>query len=490
MRFRGTWFGVVVIACALGVLLTTSAALGTPTGRAASPPIDIELAVDTTGSMDDSIQHVRDLADKLVAGVLGVGANVRFSIVSFRDPHNPGGEYQVLQPMTTDAGALTGAIALLHTVRNPWPQNVADESYNLVFHNSYSDSRTGWRADSRKLVVVIGDAEPYGAGKAALAGCHSVISDPDGFNTATELSAMQKAGRTLLMVRSASGATSVDLACYRTMAARAYIGGSAADDTSADDISSAVLQLVQKSLAPLDTRVMPIFLGPGNSGQIDIRVRNPNAFPVTLQGITVAPPASFVASVRLPRGWSASSDGTLSVSPALVLASGGSYITSLTLRAPVSGIAVPFGVSASVALPDGTLIAPRTTTKLVFGRSFTVRVSNATGSGRLGTINLAFPQLQGALTRATVKGSLSLGKTGKLRATFGAATLSQRAGTARLTLSGKWRRSLACDQRTAKVVLSLASGFSLQPASGTYSYLPPCAKRLVRVGVNASVGTR
>jgi hypothetical protein len=490
MRFRATWFGLVVTACVVGFSLTTSAALGTPTMHTTSPPIDIELAVDTTGSMDDSIQNVRDLADKLVAGVLGVGANVRFSIVSFRDPHNPGGEYQVLQPMTTDAGALTSAIAQLHTVRNPWPQNVADESYNLVFHNSYSDSRTGWRADARKLVVVIGDAEPYGAGKAALAGCHSVNSDPDGFNTATELSAMQKAGRTLLMVRSASGATSVDLACYRTMAARAYIGGSAADDTSADDIGSAVLQLVQTSLAPIDTRVMPIFLGPRNSGHIDIRVRNPNGFPLTLQGITVSPPASIVAGVRLPRGWSASSDGTLSVGPERVLASGASYITSLTLRVPASAVAVPFGVSARIALPDGTLITPRTTTRLAFGHSFTVRVSTATGSRRLGTINLAFTQHKAALTRAAVKGFLSFGKAGRLRATFAAATLSQHAGSARLTLSGKWRRSLVCDQRTANVVLSLASSFSQQPAHGAYSYLPPCAKRLVHVGVNASVATR
>jgi len=288
MRSTGRWFGFVLVACALGCALTTSAALGTPKVRATSPAIDIELAVDTTGSMDDSIQTVRVLADKLVAGVLGVGANVRFSIVSFRDPRNPGGEYQVLQPMTTDAGALTRAISELHTVRNPSPENVAEESYNLVFHNSYSDSRTGWRSDARKLVVVMGDAEPYGAGKAGIAGCHSGTSDPHGFNTAAELSAMKTAGRTLLMVRSASGATSVSLACYRAMAARGYAGGAAVDDNAADDIGSAVLQLVQTSLAPVETRVTPIFFGPRNSGRVEIRVRNPNDFPVTLETITAA----------------------------------------------------------------------------------------------------------------------------------------------------------------------------------------------------------
>ena len=141
--------------------------------RAASPAVDIEIAVDTTGSMAPSVARAKALGDTLVAGVVGDLANARIAVVEFRDPGNPAGEYQLLQPMTADTQAVTAAIGKLATSQNPTPGNVAEESYNLAFHQSWADTRMGWRDDSRKVVVVIGDAEPFGAGAAGLAGCRS-----------------------------------------------------------------------------------------------------------------------------------------------------------------------------------------------------------------------------------------------------------------------------------------------------------------------------
>ena len=38
------------------------------------------------------------------------------------------------------------------------------EAYNLLFNKCYTDASIGWRAAARKIVVVIGDAEPHSAG--------------------------------------------------------------------------------------------------------------------------------------------------------------------------------------------------------------------------------------------------------------------------------------------------------------------------------------
>ena len=73
--------------------------------------------------------------------------------------------------MTGDAVKVDGAIDTLSANGGEdYP-----EAYNLVFQNS-SDPATGWRANSRKLVVVIGDAEPHGAGTAGFGGCSSRLT--------------------------------------------------------------------------------------------------------------------------------------------------------------------------------------------------------------------------------------------------------------------------------------------------------------------------
>ena len=87
--------------------------------------------------------------------------NARFAIVSFRDHGNPGGEYDTLRAMTTNTSAIEAALNKLHAVSNPLPANLVVESYNLAFRRSYADPAIGWRVTARKVVLVIGDAEPY-----------------------------------------------------------------------------------------------------------------------------------------------------------------------------------------------------------------------------------------------------------------------------------------------------------------------------------------
>ena len=81
-----------------------------------------------------------------------------------------------------------------------------------------------------------------------MAGCRSQLADPHGFNTAHEVDQMAKFGRTLLMVREASHASSASLACYQSTAAPSYAHGIAINDTG--DLSATVVKQRRSSSAP------------------------------------------------------------------------------------------------------------------------------------------------------------------------------------------------------------------------------------------------
>src|SRR4051794_15080468 len=208
----------VIIAAALAALLCGAAGAARQ-----AQPLDVELAIDATASMGPSIHRIQRDAAKLVTDLRARFPGARFAVVQFKDaPDTP--EYEVLQSMTSDPKLVADAT----TRMGPGGGGDNPEAYNVVFRNSYADKTIGWRAASRKLVVVIGDAEPHGAGSAGFQGCLDASADPHALRTKQELVGMKVNGRTLLMVRQGSTAT-VSLDCYQSLVSGAYGGGSARD---------------------------------------------------------------------------------------------------------------------------------------------------------------------------------------------------------------------------------------------------------------------
>src|SRR5205085_4140579 len=133
----------------------------------------------TTSSMGPSLDRARQDALLVMAGVRNIVPDARFGVVSFRD-RSQQGEYQTLQPLTADTAAVQRSLGALQASTYISPTKPPEESYNLAFHRSYADNTLGWRPDARKIVVVIGDAEPFHAGSAGIPGCQSTHVDPDG----------------------------------------------------------------------------------------------------------------------------------------------------------------------------------------------------------------------------------------------------------------------------------------------------------------------
>jgi hypothetical protein len=230
------------IICLAGLTAFLVFAIAGPASGAprALPPLDVELAIDTTGSMGPTIAQAQDDAKKLVASIKAINPTARFAIVQFKDSTDEV-EYELVQSFTADPTAIENGLGSLTASGgedNP-------EAYNLVFQNS-TDSSVGWGSGTRKLIVVMGDAEPHGAGTAGFAGCADTSADPNGLNTKTALDAMAAAQRTLIMVRQVSTKTTASLQCYASLAAASYKGGTAKDGGS--DLAALVTTLVGQAV--------------------------------------------------------------------------------------------------------------------------------------------------------------------------------------------------------------------------------------------------
>lgn len=204
---------------------------------------DIEIAIDTTGSMAGEIAQAKAQASNLVAAVQAEVADAHFAVVQFKDVFdNP--VYRVEQSLTPDAGAVQAAINRLSAGGG----GDEPEAFDRVFHEAADPALggdIGWRDGSRKFVVVIGDAPPHIA-----AGSRSAAAYPacrtwteDAYETVDELEQLAAAQRTLFMVHAP---TYWDIgACYRQLAASGFAGSQAAPLGS--DISTQIVQLIKSA---------------------------------------------------------------------------------------------------------------------------------------------------------------------------------------------------------------------------------------------------
>src|SRR3954452_19951108 len=234
----------VIIAAALAAQLCGAAGAARQ-----AQPLDVELAIDATASMGPSIHRIQRDAAKLVTHLRARFPGARFAVVQFKDAADTP-EYEVLQSMTSDPKLVAQAT----TRMGPGGGGDNPEAYNVVFRNSYADKAIGWRAAARKLVVVIGDAEPHGAGSATFQGCLDASTDPHALRTRQELVGMKVNGRSLLMIRQGSTATTA-LDCYEALAAATYGGGGARDASS--DLVGAIEGLVTRAARVAGLRAAP-----------------------------------------------------------------------------------------------------------------------------------------------------------------------------------------------------------------------------------------
>ena len=370
----------------LACLAVGAASWVAPAAASAQANIQVELAFDMTSSMRASVEQAKVESRRIISEIRQLDAGATFSVVQFRDHGNTVGDYELLETFTGDLDEIEQAFRRLRVAGNGTIHNRAAESYTLAFRKSYSDEQTGWEPSARKLVVVFGDAEPYGAGSAGLAGCRDREKDPYGLNVTSELDAMRAAGRTLMMVRISSPSTTASAECYASIVRRANVGpdgggsgggggqagggGTSSTPTPGSasfDLGKGVADArrIESTLGLVDLTVAiePNVVRRAGPFGVSILVRNPNRFAIEVARLELLLPkgASYKpASLTGAGGREPDQGGRVLVwRDSMALRPGERRIMHLVLVAPRGTGERRLELRAEVGLPSGTASAVR-----------------------------------------------------------------------------------------------------------------------------------
>ena len=401
----------------VGLLLTALLLLVAPAGSAGADPagqsgvaLDIEFAFDSTGSMGPTIAQAKKDAETIMEAVRRLHPDARFAVVAFRDPGYPAPEYEVLQRFTADVNAVRAGFGRLRSVTTSDPGNVPSEAYNLVFQRSVTDDSLRWRPSSRKVVVVLGDGEPHGAGAVGIRGCRDTAPDLRGLKTTDVLQQMRAAGRTLVMVRQ-GGQTEVELQCYAGMAALAP--GGAARDSGSADLVTPVVSLIKGSLTPLVVEAGPPFALAGTTLTVRLGVVNKSGAPTTLNALTLRmPPGTSFMSATGPPGARTVNGRLVRWGGSQTLPPGFALTLAVRLATDSEERRLSFVGNAASTLANNSTIDVAANARVRVGRALGIRlVATASRSPVKGALSLTYRASARKLVgRTDARGTVTLGQ--------------------------------------------------------------------------------
>jgi len=131
-------------------------ALGfTPSPLPFSGPLDIAFAIDSTGSMSDEIEEVKENVSTLVGQIASIDPDYRLALVDYKDIEEEESEYQSRLDLdfTNDVAAFNRELEGLEAFGG------GDEPES-VYSGLMTALGRDWRAGAKKIVVQIGDAPP------------------------------------------------------------------------------------------------------------------------------------------------------------------------------------------------------------------------------------------------------------------------------------------------------------------------------------------
>jgi len=151
-----------------------------------SVPVDIVLAIDTTGSMGGVINQVKQDAQTIINNVRAQIPGARFGAIKFRDYGDAYVTQIACQPTSDDTAVRNAITSMSATGGGDTP-----EAYTEVMLQAVNG--IGWRNDAIRLVVVIGDAPPHDA-------VYGTGSSPTGYTWASVGSLAANSGLHACMV--------------------------------------------------------------------------------------------------------------------------------------------------------------------------------------------------------------------------------------------------------------------------------------------------
>lgn len=254
---------------------------------AAPARADVLFAFDTTQSMGGVLSSAKTNALAIMNNLSAVIPDIQFGVADLRDypvaPYGDAGDwaYRLRQGITGNRSAVSAAIgATAAGGGNDYP-----EAYTRLLYETGTDGAIGWRADTRRFVVMFGDDVPHddnlnegitsprvNPGSAwcgdTSAGC---VRDPgrdgvpgtaDDLDLQAVLDQVRGHRTTLLYVVSGGGSTSRDnlVDYWRQWARRTNTGGDALPLADASALPTAIQNLVtsaSRRISRLELRTVP-----------------------------------------------------------------------------------------------------------------------------------------------------------------------------------------------------------------------------------------
>ncbi len=119
--------------------------------------VEVVVCLDTTGSMQPTIDAARAGLADLVAILRGIAPRFRLGLVHYRDLEDYKDGAQILAPLSDKVEAVQSKLAGLQAGGGgDFPERV-EKGLELALH----PQKIGWQAATNKIVVVIGDAPPH-----------------------------------------------------------------------------------------------------------------------------------------------------------------------------------------------------------------------------------------------------------------------------------------------------------------------------------------
>jgi len=121
-----------------------------------SNAIDLIFCIDTTGSMKDDIDAVKQSASRLIDQLVAVSSSVRVALVAYRDY---GSEYVTRgYRFTTNKEEIRSYIMGLTVGEGGDPPEAVYEALLAAIH---TEGLGAWRAGVKKIILLMGDAPPH-----------------------------------------------------------------------------------------------------------------------------------------------------------------------------------------------------------------------------------------------------------------------------------------------------------------------------------------
>lgn len=134
-------------------------ALETPDSLDSLDALDLAFVVDTTGSMGSLLASAKQQMIAMMEALAGAAAvNLRLGVVEYRD-HPPQDE------MVYRVHGFEGDLSRAQSIINTLEANGGGDTPEAVLDGVLAACRElRWRAHARRIVVLVGDAPPHGAG--------------------------------------------------------------------------------------------------------------------------------------------------------------------------------------------------------------------------------------------------------------------------------------------------------------------------------------